>query len=108
MQTVGMSTSSTSSFSSGDACTREDAAARINERAFRFPDQLRGATDLTGMAFGENLVAGEMDRIDRNVMAASLENVLRDIDQHGTGAAAGGEIESFVHDARQFGEHCAP
>ena len=87
---------------------RDDAAARIDERPLGFPDQLRGAADLAGVAFGEDLVAGQVDGIDRRVVAARLEDVLRDIDQHGAGTAAGGDVESFVDDLRQLLHDSSP
>src|SRR6202042_2329052 len=80
------------------------AATRINKGPLRFPDQLGGAADLSGMAFGEDLVAGQVDAIDRSVVAAGLENILRDIDEDGAGAAAGGDVESFVDDLRELGQ----
>ena len=54
------------------------------------------------MAFGEDLIAGQVDGVDGSVVAAGLENVLRDIDEHGAGAAAGGDVESFVNDLRKL------
>ena len=80
----------------------DDAAAGVDQGALGFPDQLGGAADLAGVAFGEDLIAGQVDGVDRGVVAAGLENVLRDIDEHGTGAAAGGDVEGFVDDLRQF------
>ena len=81
---------------------RDDAAARIDQRPLGFPDHLRGAADLAGVAFGEDLVAGQVDRGDRLVVALRLEDVLGDIDQHRAGAAGGGDVERFVDDLRQF------
>ena len=92
----------------GGGVGRDDAAARVDQRALGFPDQLRGAADLAGVAFGEDLVAGQVDGSDRRVVALRLENVLGDIDQHGTGTAAGGDVESLVDDLRQFLERSSP
>src|SRR5580704_145673 len=80
----------------------DGAASSIDPGALSFPDQLGGAPDLSGMTFGEHLIAGEVDGVDGSVVAASLENVLRDIDEHGTGTAAGGDVEGFVNDLRQL------
>ena len=85
----------------GGGVGRDDAAAGIDEGPLGFPDQLRGAADLAGVAFGEDLVAGQMDGSDRSIVALGLENILRDIDQHGAGAAAGGDVERLVNDLRQ-------
>ena len=49
----------------GGGVRRDDAAARIDQRPLGFPDQLRGAADLAGVAFGEDLVTGQMDGGDR-------------------------------------------
>ena len=35
------------------------------------------------------------------VMALALEDVLGDVDEHGAGAAGGGDVERFVDDLRQ-------
>ena len=88
----------------GRSVAEYDAAAGVDERALGFPDELRGAADLAGVAFGEDFIAGQVDGVDGHVVAAGLENVLRDIDQHGAGAAAGGEVEGFVDDLRKFRE----
>jgi hypothetical protein len=37
-------------------------------------------------------------------MAVGRERVLRDIDQHRAGAAAGGDVKRFMNRARQFGQ----
>ena len=42
--------------------------------------------------------------VDGRVMTARLEDVFRDIDEHGAGAAAGGDVEGFVNDLGEFGE----
>src|ERR1700689_2492809 len=54
------------------------------------------------MAFGEDLITGEVDGVDGRVVAAGLENVLRDIDEHGTRASRSRDVESFVNDLRQL------
>ena len=82
----------------------DDAAARVDQRPLGFPDHLRGAADLAGVAFGEDLVAGQVDGGDRRVVALRLEDVLGDIDQHRAGTAAGGDVERLVDDLRQFVE----
>ena len=61
---------------------RDDAAACINERPLSFPDHLRRAANLAGMALGENLVARQMDGRDRRVVRLRLQHVLRNVDQH--------------------------
>ena len=73
MLTAGVSVSSTNSRSSVDAFGRDDAAAGVDQRPLGFLDQLRGAADLAGVAFGEDLVAGQVDRGDRRVVALRLE-----------------------------------
>ena len=42
--------------------------------------------------------------VDRRVVALGLEDILRDVDQHGTGTAGGGDIEGLVNDLREFGD----
>ncbi len=59
---------------------REDAAAGIDERPFGFESELRGAAYLSGVTFGEDFVAGQVDGGDRSVVALGLKDVLRDID----------------------------
>ena len=101
VQTAGISSSlhEVAQFVAGIG--RDNAAARIDERPLGFPDHLRGAADLAGVAFGEDFIAGQMDGRHRRVVGPGLENILSDIDQHGTGPAAGGNIESFVNGLRQ-------
>ena len=82
----------------------DDATAGVDKGTVGFPDHLGGATDLAGVPFGVELVAGEMDGIDGLILAGSLEDVLRDIDENGTGTTAGSEVERFVDDARQFAD----
>ena len=54
-------------------------------------------------AFGENLVPGEVNGGHRGVIALRHEDVLWDIDQHGAGASAGGDVKRFMHDLGQLG-----
>ena len=77
VQTAGASISSTNSRSSWRRFGGDDAAARVDQRPLGFPDHLRRAPDLAGVAFGEDLVAGQMDGGHRRVMPLRLENVLR-------------------------------
>ena len=51
--TAGASMSSTNSRSSADAFDCDDAAAGVDHRPLGFPDHLRGAADLAGVAFGD-------------------------------------------------------
>ena len=96
--------SSTNSRSSVGRIRGDDAAARVNEGPLGFPDHLRGAADLAGVAFGEDLVAGQMNRCRPACNGLRLEDVLRDIHQHRTGTSAGGDVKRFVNDLRQFGD----
>ena len=87
---------------------RDDAAAGIDQRPLGFPDHLRGAADLAGVAFGEDLVAGQVNGGHGLIVALGLEHVLGDIDQHRTGPAAGGDVKRFVDDLRQILETSSP
>ena len=80
----------------------DDATASVDEGTVGFPDHLGGAADLAGVAFGIELIAGQVDGIDRLVVGEGLEDVLGDIDEDGAGAAGCGDIEGFVEDAREF------
>ncbi len=82
----------------------DDPASGVHHRPLCLPDHLGGAADLAGVAFGVDLVAGQMDRGNGSVARLALEHVLGDIDEHGTGAAGGGDVESLVDDLRQFGQ----
>ena len=66
----------------------QDAATGVDQRTLGFPEHLRGAPDLAAVAFGENLVAGQMDLGHGLIVAARHEDILRDIDQHRAGTAA--------------------
>ena len=61
--TAGASSSSTNSRNSGRALGGDDAAAGVDEGPLRFPDHLRRAADLPGVAFGEHLVAGQVNGV---------------------------------------------
>ncbi len=80
----------------------DDATASVDEGTFGFPDHLGGAADLAGVAFGVELIAGEMDGIDRLVVGEGLEDVLRDVYEDGAGASGCGDVEGFVEDSREF------
>ena len=86
----------------GFAC--DDAAAGVDERAFGFPHHLRGAADLPAVAFGEDPVAGEMDRRDRLIGGHGLEDVLRDVDQHWAGTSGGSDVERLMDGLGQFAD----
>ena len=75
----------------------DDAAARVHHGTLGFPHRLRRAPDLSGVAFGINFVARQMNRAHRRIMAVGPEHVLGDIDQHRSGAAAGGDVKRFVN-----------
>ena len=92
----------------GGCVGRDDAATRIDEGPFRFPNQLRGAADLAGVAFRENLVAGQVDAFHGNVVAARLEHVFRDVHEHWAGTTAGRDIESFVNDLGKLFQSSSP
>ncbi len=79
----------------------DDAPARINQRPLGFLDHLRGAADLAGVAFGEDLVPRQMNRRHRLIMTLAGEHILRDIHQHRTGPSAGGDIKCLVDGLRQ-------
>ena len=101
MVTTGASRSFRQFAQLGGGVGRDDATARVDERALGLAHHLRGAADLAGVAFGEHLVSGQVDGSDRRVMSLRLEHVLGDIDQHGTGTAAGGDVKRLVDDLRQ-------
>jgi len=86
----------------GGSVAENGTTAGIDKRALGFPDQLRGTANLASMAFGEYLITGQVDGIDRSVVATGLENVLRDVDEHGTGTTAGGDVKSLVKNPRQL------
>jgi hypothetical protein len=83
---------------------RDDPSAGIDERALGLGDHLGGAADLAGVTFGKDFVAGQMDRGHRRVVSLGLEDVLGDVDQDGSGAAGGSDVESFVDDLRQIAD----
>ena len=60
----------------GGGARRDDAAAGIDQRPLGFLDHLRRAADLAGVAFGEDLVAGQVDGGHRLVVALALKHVL--------------------------------
>ena len=80
----------------------DDAAAGVDQRPLGFLDELGGAADLAGVAFGEDLVAGEVDGGDGLVVALRLETILGDVDEHGAGASGGGDVEGLVDDLGKF------
>ena len=86
----------------GRGVAEHDAAAGVHQRSLGFEHQLGGAADLAGVALREYLVAGEVDCVNRRVVALGLENVLRDVDQDRTGTAGRRDVEGFVDDLRQF------
>ena len=79
----------------------DDASARVNQRPLGFLDHLRGAADLPGVAFGEDLVPGQVNRRHRLIVALARQHVLGDIHQHRAGPAAGSDIKRLVDDLRQ-------
>ena len=60
----------------------DDAATGVDHGPLRFPDHLRRAADLAGVAFGVNLVARQVDRGDGRVARLALEDVLGNVDEH--------------------------
>ena len=100
--TAGASSISTNSRNSGSSAGGNDAAARVDQRPLRFPHHLRGAPDLSGVAFGENFVARQMNGSHRRVMRLGLEHIFGNIHQHRAGTAAGGNIESLMNGLRQI------
>ena len=67
-----------------------------------FPDHLRRAANLARVAFGENLVARQMDGRNRRVVRLRLQNILGDVHQDWAGAAGRGDVESLVNHLRQI------
>ena len=101
MLTAGASVSFDEFAEFGGGVGGDDAAAGIDERPLGFLDQLGGAADLAGVAFGEDLVAGQVDGGDGLVVALRLEAVLGDIDEDRAGASGGGDVEGLVDDLRR-------
>ena len=84
-------------------CARRDnAATRVHPRPLGVPDHLRRALDLAGVSFREDLVARQVNAGHRRVMPLRLKYVFRNVDQHRARAAAGCDVERFVHDLRQI------
>ena len=83
--TAGASMSSANSRSSARGVGGDDAAAGVDQRPLGFRIIWAARRDLAGVAFGEDLVAGQVDGGDGRVVALRLKTVLGDIDQHGAG-----------------------
>jgi hypothetical protein len=79
-----------------------DPAARVHQRPFGFLDDLRRAPDLPGVAFGEDLVARQMNRRHRLVVALALQHIFGDVHQHRSGPPGGRHVEGFMHNLRQI------
>ena len=109
VHTAGASMSSTSCAQFLGRPGGDDAAARVDERPLRFPDHLRRAPDLTGVAFGVNLVARQ-DEWSKPARSAPwrLEHVLGDVDQHRPGRPVDGDVERFVNRLRQIRQISSP
>ena len=60
----------------GRGIGRDDAAAGVDQRPLGFLYELRGAAYLPGVAFGEHLVAGEVDGGHGLIVAHRLEDNL--------------------------------
>ncbi len=82
------------SSSCAPAC--DDAAARVDHGTLGFPDHLRRAPDLPGVAFGVNAIARQMNRRHRRVVALGLEHVLGNIHQHRPGPSGGRDVKRLV------------
>ncbi len=81
---------------------RDNSAPGVNDGTFGFPDHLGRAPDLSGVAFRGQLVARQMNRRNRRVVALGLEHVLGDIHQHRTRPAGGGNMKRLVNDLRKL------
>jgi len=83
---------------------RDDPAAGVNHRTLSVEHHLRGATDLPGVTFGEDLVARKVDAVDVRVVRLCLKDVLGDVDEHRPGAARRSDMKCLVDRLRQIGD----
>ena len=77
---------------------RDDAAPRVEDRAFGGLDEVHRGADLARMAFRQGFVAGEIDPAGPVPGHRLGEHVLGDVDEHGPLAARRREVERLTDD----------
>ncbi len=80
----------------------DDAAARIDDRPLGAGQRERRLADGIGVALGARLVGAMGHLLRRHVGAGALGDVLRQVDEHGSGPTAARHQESLVDGARQI------
>ena len=100
---TGSRRSSASLRISGAALAADHPAAQVQHRPLGLVDDLGGRADLLDVPGHRGLVARQVDGGGLVVHGLRERHVHGDVDDHGAGAAGGGDVEGLVHDARQVG-----
>ena len=77
----------------GRGLRADDAAADVEHGLLRLGEQLRGGLDLLAVRLGHRAVAGQVDLGRPDERRLGLLRVLRDVHEHGAGAAGAGDLE---------------
>ena len=81
---------------------RNDAAAGVEDGALRLGDQGQHLFELIirGLERRGRVAAAKLDRRRKHGLKFRLLHILRDVDDHGAGATAAGEVERLFENAR--------
>ena len=80
----------------------DDAAAGVEDGTLGFVDEPHRGLHLTGVALHRRLVAGQVDGAGSMPLHLGVEDVLRDVDEDGTGTTRGGEVEGLGDDVGEL------
>ncbi|CAB4886252.1 unannotated protein [freshwater metagenome] len=83
----------------------EDATTGVEHRSLGGEDQASGSFDEFGITVETGVVTGEVDRvgpvpIQGRIRIGRVDEILRDVDEHGAGTTGGGDVERLADDAR--------